>query len=90
MVVVGNDPTCGPNMAHDWTDAGTKPCADPGDGREGRDRETLALSAGRAGQAGAGGQSQNGDGAGIELPVHDQLVAAKRAGDRADGAFLAG
>lgn len=43
IVVVGNDPTCGPNMAHDWTDAGTKPCADPGDGREGRDRETLAL-----------------------------------------------
>jgi beta-glucosidase len=43
VVVVGNDPTCGPNMAHDWTDAGTKPCADPGDGREGRDRETLAL-----------------------------------------------
>lgn len=44
IVVVGNDPTCGPNMAHDWTDAGTKPCADPGDGREGRDRETLALA----------------------------------------------
>jgi beta-glucosidase len=31
-------------MAHDWTDNGTKPCADPGDGREGRDRETLTLS----------------------------------------------
>jgi len=44
IVVVGNDPTCGPNMAQDWTDAGTKPCADPGDGREGRDRETLALA----------------------------------------------
>jgi beta-glucosidase len=44
IVVVGNDPTCGPNMAHDWTDAGTRPCADPGDGREGRDRETLALA----------------------------------------------
>lgn len=44
IVVVGNDPTCGPNMAHDWTDNGTKPCADPGDGREGRDRETLTLS----------------------------------------------
>ncbi|MFS2020344.1 glycoside hydrolase family 3 protein, partial [Massilia sp. CT11-108] len=27
IVVVGNDPTCGPNMAHEWTDAGTKPCA---------------------------------------------------------------
>jgi beta-glucosidase len=44
IVVVGNDPTCGPNMAHDWNDAGTNPCADPGDGREGRDRETLNLA----------------------------------------------
>jgi len=44
IVVVGNDPTCGPNMAHDWTDNGTKPCADPGDGREGRDRETINLA----------------------------------------------
>ncbi len=44
IVVVGNDPTCGPNMANDWTDNGTKPCADSGDGREGRDRATLALA----------------------------------------------
>jgi beta-glucosidase len=44
IVVVGNDPTCGPNMAHDWNDNGTNPCADPGDGREGRDRETLSLA----------------------------------------------
>ena len=44
IVVVGNDPTCGPNMAHDWNDNGTKPCADPGDGREGRDRETIKLA----------------------------------------------
>lgn len=44
VVVVGNDPTCGPNMGKEWTDAGTRPCADPGDGREGRDRETLALA----------------------------------------------
>ncbi|WP_116092507.1 glycoside hydrolase family 3 C-terminal domain-containing protein [Sphingomonas crusticola] len=44
IVVVGNDPTCGPNMAHDWTDNGTKPCADAGDGREGRDRQTLTLA----------------------------------------------
>lgn len=44
VVVVGNDPTCGPNMGKEWTDAGTKPCSDPGDGREGRDRETLALA----------------------------------------------
>lgn len=44
VVVVGNDPTCGPDMAHEWNADGTKPCADPGDGREGRDRVTLALA----------------------------------------------
>jgi beta-glucosidase len=45
IVVVGNHPTCGPNMGKEWTkDGDTKPCMDPGDGREGRDRETLALS----------------------------------------------
>jgi beta-glucosidase len=45
IVVVGNHPTCGPNMAREWTrDGNTVPCADPGEGREGRDRETLALS----------------------------------------------
>jgi beta-glucosidase len=44
IVVVGNDPTCGPNMAHDWlADGVTKPCASPSDGREGRDRESLTL-----------------------------------------------
>jgi beta-glucosidase len=45
IVVVGNHPTCGPNMAREWTPGGdTLPCSDPGEGREGRDRETLALS----------------------------------------------
>jgi beta-glucosidase len=45
IVVVGNHPTCGPNMGKEWTKGGdTVPCADPGEGREGRDRETLALS----------------------------------------------
>ena len=45
IVVVGNHPTCGPNMGKEWTKGGdTEPCADPGEGREGRDRETLALS----------------------------------------------
>jgi beta-glucosidase len=44
IVVVGNDPTCGPNMLHEWTSDGTKPCLDGGDGREGRDRATLALA----------------------------------------------
>jgi beta-glucosidase len=44
VVVVGNDPTCGPDMAHAWRDdASTKPCAVPSDGREGRDRESLTL-----------------------------------------------
>jgi beta-glucosidase len=45
IVVVGNHPTCGPNMGKEWTKGGdTQPCADPGEGREGRDRETLTLS----------------------------------------------
>ncbi|HTQ55915.1 MAG TPA: glycoside hydrolase family 3 C-terminal domain-containing protein [Bryobacteraceae bacterium] len=48
VVVVGNDPTCGPDMRHDWysTSEGggaTLPCTVPSDGREGRDRETIDL-----------------------------------------------
>jgi len=48
IVVVGNDPTCGPDMGHDWfntADGGgvTLPCSVPSDGREGRDRETIDL-----------------------------------------------
>jgi len=47
IVVVGNDPTCGPDMGHDWhttvDGGGTLPCTVPSDGREGRDRETLRL-----------------------------------------------
>ncbi len=47
VVVVGNDPTCG-DEAHAWVntpDGGnTLPCTDPGDGREGRDRETIDLT----------------------------------------------
>jgi beta-glucosidase len=44
VVVVGNDPTCGPDMAHAWQeDASTKPCSVPSDGREGRDRESITL-----------------------------------------------
>ncbi len=49
VVVVGNDPTCGADMARDWHDTTydggeTLPCTDPGDGREGRDRESLNLA----------------------------------------------
>ncbi len=47
IVFVGNDPTCGPDMAHDWHQTvdggGTLPCTVPSDGREGRDRESLTL-----------------------------------------------
>ena len=48
IVVVGNDPTCGPDMGHDWytgPEGGgvTLPCTVPSDGREGRDRETIDL-----------------------------------------------
>jgi beta-glucosidase len=48
VVVVGNDPTCGPDMAHDWRNSpdggGTLPCTVPSDGREGRDREIITLA----------------------------------------------
>jgi len=48
VVVVGNDPTCGPDMAHDWHNSpdggGTLPCTVPRDGREGRDREIITLA----------------------------------------------
>lgn len=46
VVVVGNDPMCGvanPFLAFN-PDASTKPCPDPGMGREGRDRESLDLN----------------------------------------------
>jgi beta-glucosidase len=49
VVVVGNDPTCGPDMGHAWystpEEGGgiTLPCTVPSDGREGRDRETMDL-----------------------------------------------
>jgi len=48
VVVVGNDPTCGPDMGHDWyggSEGGgvTLPCTVPSDGREGRDRESIDL-----------------------------------------------
>lgn len=44
IVVVGNDPTCGPGMEHVWNpDASTTPCPYPSEGREGRDRESITL-----------------------------------------------
>jgi beta-glucosidase len=49
VVVVGNNPTCG-DEAHAWYSSPgngggiTLPCTDPGDGREGRDRETMDLN----------------------------------------------
>jgi beta-glucosidase len=48
VVVIGNDPTCGPDMAHDWYNTvdggGTLACTVPCDGREGRDRESIDLA----------------------------------------------
>jgi beta-glucosidase len=48
IVVIGNDPTCGPDMAHDWVQTidggGTIACTVPSDGREGRDRESIDLA----------------------------------------------
>ena len=46
IVVVGNDPVCGTVNPMEMfnNDGSTKPCADKGMGREGRDRESLTLS----------------------------------------------
>ena len=48
VVVVGNDPTCGPNMQHEWHNTpdggGTLPCNVASDGREGRDRQVITLA----------------------------------------------
>ena len=46
VVVVGNHPTCNATniMAIFNMDVSSKPCADPGEGREGRDREAIDLS----------------------------------------------
>ncbi len=48
VVVIGNDPTCGPDMRHDWfktvDGGGTLACTVPSDGREGRDRESITLA----------------------------------------------
>ncbi len=46
IVVVGNEPVCGSTNPMEMfnNDGSTKPCADKGMGREGRDRETLTLS----------------------------------------------
>jgi beta-glucosidase len=46
VVVVGNHPTCNATniMAIFNMDVSSKPCADPGEGREGRDRESINLS----------------------------------------------
>jgi len=49
VVVIGNDPTCGPDEGHQWYDTPTEgggitlPCTVPSDGREGRDRESIDL-----------------------------------------------
>ncbi len=50
VVVIGNDPTCGPDEGHEWYDTPTEgggitlPCTVPSDGREGRDRESIDLA----------------------------------------------
>jgi beta-glucosidase len=44
VVVIGNNPTCGPDMTHEWYKGVTLPCTDPSDGREGRDRESIDLA----------------------------------------------
>ena len=67
-MVVGNDPTCGPNMAHDWTDAGHQALRRPGRRARGPRPRNARAGPGGAGQAGHGGQSAHDDGAGLQLP----------------------
>jgi beta-glucosidase len=49
VVFVGNDPTCGSDLSHDWgdeyghPDGSSLPCSVPSDGREGRDRDSISL-----------------------------------------------
>ena len=49
VVLVGNDPTCGTDLTHDWgdeyghPDGSSLPCSVPSDGREGRDRDSILL-----------------------------------------------
>jgi beta-glucosidase len=45
VVVVGNHPICGSKLSVALfnTNTSTKPCADPSEGREGRDRESIGL-----------------------------------------------
>lgn len=48
VVIVGNNPTCGSDMGHEWGNfpggGGTLPCFAPSDGREGHDRESINLA----------------------------------------------
>ncbi len=48
LVFLGNNPTCGPDMGHEWVntpDGGnTLPCTVDSDGREGRDRASIDLA----------------------------------------------
>ena len=87
VVVVGNDPTCGPDMAHDWhatsDGGGTLPCTVPSDGREGRDRESIDAGAGAAGEAGLRRESEDRRYPGLQLPVCYQLDAGECSGDSA-------
>ena len=94
VVVIGNDPTCGPDMAHDWHNTpdggGTLPCTVP-ERRARRPRPRGHHSrSGAVGEADLCGESKDGGDPGIEFPVCHQLVAGKCSRDSAYGALFAG
>ena len=94
VVVVGNDPTCGPDMAHDWHNSsdggGTLPCTVPSDGREGRDREVITLAQEQLIKQVYAVNPKTVVILVSSFPVCDQLDAVKCSGDSAHGAFVAG
>ena len=94
VVVIGNDPTCGPDMPHDWHDTvGRRRHAGlhgaQRRSRRARSREHHAGS-GAAGKAGVCGEPEDGSDPGLELSVCHQLVAGARACDSAYDALVTG
>ena len=89
IVVVGNDPTCGPDMGRDWIAGDTLPCTSPSDGREGRDRESIDLYQEQLVKQ-VRRESEDSRGSRLELSVRDQLEPGPRAGDPPHGPLFAG
>ena len=92
IVVVGNDPMCGATNPMEMfnTDGSTKPCADKGMGREGRDRESLDLSDEALIKQVFAANPRTIVVLVSSFPVRDHLVAGQRPRDPAHHARRAG